>query len=72
MTSDITVREIAKPDYPLLEDFLYHAIYLPPGALPPPREIIFAPELFIYLENFGGLDDCGVIAEKNAAVIGAA
>ena len=27
----MTVREIAPADYPHLEDFLYNAIYIPPG-----------------------------------------
>ena len=69
---DLIIRSINKSDYPLLENFLYNAIYLPPGTAAPPREIIFEPEIFIYIENFGGKDDCGVVAQKGDNIIGAA
>jgi len=72
MINDIIVREIAETDYPLLEDFLYHAVFLPPGTEPPPRDIIFKPEIYIYIKDFGGENDCGVAAEYNGKVIGAA
>lgn len=67
------VREIVQADYPLLEEFLYHAIFVPPGADAPPREIIYHPEVFIYIDGFGGKpDDCGVVAELSGQIIGAA
>lgn len=66
------IRQIEEADYPLLEEFLYHAIFLPPGAAAPPREVIFEPEIFIYIEDFGGRDDCGVVAQQNGRVVGAA
>ena len=66
------VREITITEYPLLEDFLYHAIFLPPGTEPLPREIIFEPEIYVYIKDFGKKDDCGVIAEDDGRVIGAA
>ena len=69
---NLTIRPIMRSEYPLLENFLYHAIFVPPGANVPPREIIFQPEIFIYIENFGGKDDCGVIAELDGQFIGAA
>jgi len=72
MTSDIIVREILKTEYHLLEDFLYHAAFLPPGFDPFPREIIFKPEIYIYIEDFGRKDDFGVVAEKDGQIIGAA
>jgi len=59
-------------EYPLLEKFLYHAIFLPPDTEAPPREIIFEPEIFIYIENFGGKNDCGVVAELDDQFVGAA
>lgn len=65
------VREITSAEYPLLEDFLYNAIFLPPGTVPPPRKIIFELEIYIYIKYFGGKDDCGVIAESNGTIVGA-
>ena len=68
----ITVREIKKADYPLLEDFLYHAVFQPPGGPPIPRGVIFQPEVFVYIKDFGGKDDCGVVAELEGQIIGIA
>ncbi|MCL2368508.1 MAG: GNAT family N-acetyltransferase [Oscillospiraceae bacterium] len=67
-----TIREIREPDYPLLEDFLYHAIWQLPGEEPLPRALIFEPEIYIYIKNFGGADDCGVIMEEDGKALGAA
>jgi len=59
-------------DHPLLEDFLYHAIFVPPGEAMPPRGLIFAPEIYVYIKGFGGKDDTGVVAEAGGKVVGAA
>ena len=68
-----TVREIAKEEYPILEDFLYNAIFLLPGEEMPSREIIFEPEIFIYVDGFSNQSgDHGVIAEQGGSIIGAA
>jgi len=73
MALDVTVRVIAEADHALLEDFLYYAIFLPPGTEQPPREIIFEPEIYIYIKNFGDKpDDCGVAAERDGKIVGAA
>jgi len=69
---NLHIRPIRESEYPALEDFLYHAIFLRPGEPMPPREIIFEPEIYIYIKDFGGKDDCGVIAEKDGEFIGAA
>jgi len=70
--NNLKIRQIQPQEYPVLEDFLYNAIFLPPDAEPVPREIIFEPEIVIYIKNFGGKDDCGVIAEENEKIVGAA
>ena len=67
-----TLREISEAEYPLLDEFLYHAIFVPPGIATPPRDMIFKPELFVYIDNFGGKDDCGVVFEIDGKVVGAA
>jgi ribosomal protein S18 acetylase RimI-like enzyme len=70
--NNLKIRQIQPQDYPVLEDFLYHSIFLPPDVEPIPREIIFEPEIFIYIKDFGQKDDCGVVAEINGAIVGVA
>ena len=72
MKHPLIVRPIMQKDYPLLEDFLYHAIHIPPGEELPKRGLIFEPEIFVYIKDFGGKDDCGVIAELDEKAVGAA
>ena len=68
----LTIRPIEPADYPLLEEFLYQAIYLAPGEEAPPRGIIFEPEIYIYIKDFGGPDDRGVAAEIDGKIVGMA
>ena len=69
----VNVREIIPADYPLLEDFLYHAIFVPPGMEAPPRDTIHHPAVFIYIYGFGSKSgDMGVVAEADGRVVGAA
>ena len=65
-------RPMEPTDYPVLEDFLYLAIFIPPGVEPPPREIIYDPAIYIYIKDFGGRNDCGMVAEQNGEIVGAA
>jgi len=66
------IREIIPADYPKLEDFLYHAIFIPEGEEYPDREIIFQPEIYVYIKDFGGKDDCGIVAEIDGQLVGIA
>ena len=67
-----TIREIQKHEYPLLDDFLYEAIFIPDGMEPPPKTIIASPELQVYVEHFGSLkDDIGLVAEIDGTIAGA-
>lgn len=69
---DITIREIQKQEYPLLDNFLYEAIFVPEGIEPPPKTIITSPELQVYVERFGELkDDWGLVAEVDGKIVGA-
>ena len=68
----LSIRQIEPADYPLLEEFLYQAIFLPPGVEAPPREVIFEPEIHVYIKAFGGTDDCGVVAEAGGEIVGMA
>ena len=61
---DVTIRKIQKQEYPLLDNFLYEAIFIPEGIEPPPKSIISSPELQIYVKHFGkSKDDWGLAAE---------
>ena len=69
---DYTIREIQEQEYPLLDNFLYEAIFIPEGIEPPPKTIIASPELQVYVERFGELkDDRGLVAEVDGKIVGA-
>ena len=50
---EYTIREMTVMEYPLLNEFLYEAIFIPDGIKPPPKNIIASPELQIYVDRFG-------------------
>ena len=67
-----TIREIDTTEYPLLNNFLYEAIFVPEGVESPPKSIIDSPELQVYVSNFGTQKhDRALLAEVNGKVIGA-
>jgi len=66
---NIKTRLMQPPDYPLLENFLYHAIYIPNGEEMPSRQLIFDTEIYVYIKDFGGEDDNGVVAELGEKII---
>lgn len=70
--NEVKIRPVEHQDYPLLKEFLYQAIFVPEGVELPAREIIHMPEIFIYIDGFGGKDDFGVVAEADGQVVGAA
>ena len=69
---EYTIREMTVTEYPLLNEFLYEAIFIPDGIKPPPKNIIASPELQIYVERFGALKaDFALVAEVEKKIIGA-
>ncbi len=59
-------------EYHLLEDFIYEAIFIPDGAEPPPRSIIYNEELQVYIRDFGSKpDDICFVADFDGKVGGA-
>lgn len=59
-------------EYPLLDQFLYEAIFVPEGIEPPPRTIIKSPELQVYVARFGeSKDNRGLVAEVGGKIVGA-
>ena len=66
------IREMQRAEYPLLENFLYEAIFIPNGVEPPPKSIIYRPELQVYISEFGTSEhDISIVADINGKVIGA-
>ena len=67
-----TIREMKATEYPLLNDFLYEAIFIPDGVEAPPRSIIHSPELQVYVSDFGTQKhDRALLTEVNGKIVGA-
>lgn len=68
-----TIREIKEYEYPLLNEFIYEAIFIPDGVEAPDKSIISNPDLQVYIMGFGTQkDDYCVVAEVDQKIIGAA
>ena len=66
------IREIRPEEIPLLNDFLYEAIFIPKGVPAPPRSIIENEDLQVYVRDFGTkADDRCLVAEVDGKVVGA-
>ena len=66
------IREMQQAEYPLLENFLYEAIFIPDGVEPPPKSIIYRPELQVYISEFGkSKHDIALVADINGKIVGA-
>lgn len=68
---NINIRKINCDEYKVLDGFLYEAILISEGIEAPPREIINAPELQVYVKDFGNREgdicfvaEAGVEAEE--------
>ncbi|MGN0490255.1 GNAT family N-acetyltransferase [Ruminococcus sp.] len=69
---DYTIREMRTEEYPLLDDFLYQAIYQPDTTNLAPKSIINKPELQVYIKDFGKQEnDYCFCAEVNNRIVGA-
>lgn len=69
---DYIIREIKQEETSQLETFLYEAIFIPEGVPAPPREIIYQPELQIYIADFGKQEgDRCLVAETDKKLVGA-
>lgn len=66
------IREIKESEISILQDFLYEAIFIPEGVKLPEREIIYQPELQVYLTDFGKReDDNCLVAVADGKIVGA-
>lgn len=69
---NINIRKINSNEHKLLDDFLYEAIFIPEGVEAPPRDIISAPELQVYVQDFGIREgDICFVAEVERKIVGA-
>ena len=69
---EYTIREMLSSEYPLLDEFLYNAIFIPMGVTPPPKSIIENDELQVYVKDFGKhKGDLAIVANVNGKIIGA-
>lgn len=65
-------RDIRPEEIPVLDAFLYEAIFLPEGVPAPPRSIIQNEDLQVYVRDFGKLpDDRCLVAEMDGKIVGA-
>lgn len=62
LPSGISIRSLTPADQPLLWDMLYHALFVPAGAAPLPREIVQQPEIARYVAGWGRPGDMGFAA----------
>ncbi len=66
------IRDMRPEEYPLLETFLYEAIFQRDPVNRLPRNVIYRPELYVYIADFGEKpDDRCLCAERDGRVIGA-
>lgn len=65
------IRMLRKEEEDVLGDFLYEAIFQKDDSNPAPRDIIYKPELKVYIENFGQEDDNCLVAEYEGQIVGA-
>ncbi|MBZ2022676.1 GNAT family N-acetyltransferase [Streptococcus sanguinis] len=66
------IRPLKQEEIPLLEEFLYQAIFIPSGLEPLPRSILKEPDLDIYIKDFGQQpDDWALAAEVDGRLVGA-
>ena len=71
MIQGVIIREMKEHEYDLLAQFLYHAIFQKEGDPPLRTDIIEEPEIQLYIEDFGRLNDHALVAEYENRVVGA-
>ena len=70
---DAAFRPLTADDEPLVRRALYHAVWVPPGAAPPPPGVVRHPALARYAAGWGTRPgDAGLAAEAGGAAFGAA
>jgi ribosomal protein S18 acetylase RimI-like enzyme len=65
------IRPINPDEIDVLDNFLYEAVFQPDKNNLAPKNIIYKPELQIYIENFGKPDDNCLVAVCDGRIVGA-
>ncbi|HCM85272.1 MULTISPECIES: GNAT family N-acetyltransferase [Enterococcus] len=66
------IRELKSSEYPLLKEFLYHAIFQRDPNNLIPRSVLDEPSISIYIQDFGRYkEDYCLCAESESQVVGA-
>lgn len=69
---EVVIREIRPEEIPVLDDFLYEAIFVPEGVAAPPRSILENEDLQVYVRDFGRMpDDRCLVAVADGKIAGA-
>lgn len=69
----VTIRPLTPGDAAFLPEIVYYAVHVPPGAEPPPREIVNDPGVAKYVREWGRPGDFGLVTvDADATRIGAA
>ncbi len=68
----VEIRKLEIAEFGLLEDMLYEAIFQSDENNLIPREVVNAPEVRVYIDNFGRQkDDYCLVADFNGKIVGA-
>lgn len=65
------IRQMTTEEYPLLEIFLYEAIFQRSHEPKLPPSVINQPDLAVFIADFGRLHDYCLVAECNGELVGA-
>lgn len=72
LARNVQLRQIEMTEIPLLDNFLYEAIFIPEGVPASPKSIIDSEELQVYVREFGQKkDDRCLVAECDGKIVGA-
>jgi len=71
MQKSPVIRPLRKSEIILLDKFLYDAIFIPPDCEKPPPDIIYLPEIYVYIKDFGKKGDLCLVDEDNGEITGA-
>jgi GNAT superfamily N-acetyltransferase len=72
VNESLTYRPVVLSDEPFLWEALYHAVYVPPGNPPLPRDIVRLPEIGRYVSGWAKPGDVGFVAVTTDQPVGAA
>jgi ribosomal protein S18 acetylase RimI-like enzyme len=62
----MSIRALTPTDQPFLWEMLYQALYVPADQTPPPREVVYQPDLARYVQDWGREADRGFVSIDDA------